>query len=153
MHIANRSWLVRACGWEENIVTSKQIIEGYISIEYCRSLFIRLTADSASLCMNQCKNDGHVVTCETPVPAAYAEVLLKRSGQAVINKTRHHINWQGYCFVIDQFTGFLFGLRRAQVEVGAKDQSFAPPWWFGREITSEQWYLDHRLVQDGLPEY
>ena len=71
-----------------------------------------------------------------------------------ISKRRYRIPYErGALVELDIYTGALQGLVIAEVEFdsSAAASAFAPPGWFGSEVTDEPEYKNKRLATDGLP--
>ena len=71
-----------------------------------------------------------------------------------IEKTRHEIDaGDGVVIELDAYTGDLEGLVVAEVEFDSEEaaEAFAPPDWFGEDITEDLRYKNQRLARDGAP--
>jgi adenylate cyclase len=71
-----------------------------------------------------------------------------------IEKTRHEIDaGDGVTIEVDVYRGALDGLVVAEVEFASEDaaDAFAPPDWFGDEVTDDPRYKNQRLARDGAP--
>lgn len=71
-----------------------------------------------------------------------------------LEKTRSRVPLgDGTVAEVDVYSGALAGLSVVEVEFGSQEQAaaFAPPAWFGREVTDDDRYKNRRLATDGLP--
>lgn len=71
-----------------------------------------------------------------------------------IEKTRHEIDaGDGVVIELDAYTGDLAGLVVAEVEFDSEEaaEAFAPPDWFGEDVTDDLRYKNQRLARDGAP--
>jgi adenylate cyclase len=71
-----------------------------------------------------------------------------------VAKTRYRLPADGGLTIeLDVYTGDLAGLRFAEVEFAseAAADAFAPPAWFGREVTDDHRYANRALAVDGVP--
>jgi len=69
-------------------------------------------------------------------------------------KTRHALPLGELQIELDVYSGSLSGLVVAEVEFPTVElaRAFAPPPWFGREVTDDQRFKNRRLAEDGLPD-
>ena len=71
-----------------------------------------------------------------------------------IEKTRYEIEADGGLVIeLDVYTGDLAGLVVAEVEFDSEKaaEAFAPPEWFGADVTEDVRYKNQRLARDGAP--
>jgi CHAD domain-containing protein len=71
-----------------------------------------------------------------------------------VRKVRHYVPLgEGLRAEIDVYEGALDGLRTAEVEFGSRGEAdrFAPPPWFGAELTGDARYSNQTLATEGLP--
>jgi adenylate cyclase len=71
-----------------------------------------------------------------------------------LEKTRHVIAASdGLNIEVDVYLGGLTGLSVAEVEFDteAAADAFAPPAWFGREVTDDAGFKNQRLASEGIP--
>lgn len=85
---------------------------------------------------------------EFPLTKAAYEKLLANTEGNIITKTRYRIPENGNLTIeLDVFHGIFEGLFLAEVEFPDEDKalSYAPPQWFGREVTEEAAYHNSTL--------
>jgi len=73
-----------------------------------------------------------------------------------VEKTRYELPQpSGLVIELDVYEGALAGLLTAEVEfqTAAGAQRFAPPAWFGPDVTNDDAYKNRRLAIDGLPRH
>ena len=71
-----------------------------------------------------------------------------------LEKTRHELPLEGGLVAeLDVYAGSLAGLAVVEVEFGdeAAAEAFAPPAWFGAEVTDDDAYKNRALAVDGRP--
>ncbi len=91
---------------------------------------------------------------EIEIPRSDFDRLWPLSEGRRIEKTRYRIPAPGDLVIeLDVYDGSLAGLKVAEVEFdsGAAAERFAPPPWFGREVTEDDAYKNRRLAVDGRP--
>ena len=86
-------------------------------------------------------------------PERFARLWPLTEGRR-IEKTRHVIPTEtGLTIELDVYSGALAGLTVAEVEFGSDDAAdrFAPPEWFGAEITDDARFKNQALACEGAP--
>ncbi len=70
-----------------------------------------------------------------------------------VEKTRYEIPYGAHLIELDIYSGALEGLLVAEVEFPSVEESarFAPPDWFGSEVTSDKRYANRGLALYGKP--
>ena len=91
---------------------------------------------------------------EVEITAEQFEALWPATAGARLMKRRHLLRTEeGHTIELDVYEDDLAGLVVAEVEFddpwGA--ESFAAPYWFGREVTDDPDYRNHRLALRGAP--
>jgi CYTH domain-containing protein len=127
------------------------IRQGYLSVEPLEAR-IRVRDETHELTL---KSVGGLRRAEVNVPLTAAQFhelwpLVER----VIEKTRRAIELDGHLVEVDVYSGKLEGLVVAEVEFSSEGEaaSFAPPAWFGREVTDDRRYRNSALaLADGPP--
>lgn len=108
---------------------------------YCLTLKLRRKQPGTSALVN--------VEEEYPIPReAYEHLLAKADGNRIC-KTRYRIPLaDGLTAELDRFHGKLEGLQFVEVEFPDLETSdrFAPPDWFGEEVTFDPAYRNSRLI-------
>jgi CYTH domain-containing protein len=130
---------------------SENIIQGYISTDPV----IRIRQMDNLYCLTV-KSQGHMIREEFELPITkeqYASLWTKLETNA-IEKTRYLIPIENDLIAeLDIYKGCLTGLTTVEVEflsAGAAS-SFAPPSWFGEDITHDNRYKNNHLSLYGIP--
>ncbi len=74
------------------------------------------------------------------------EILDKLCDGRVVEKTRHHVEYDGMLWEIDVFEGANGGLIVAEIELDSEDQGFSLPPWVGEEVSGDARYLNSSLA-------
>ena len=74
------------------------------------------------------------------------EMLDTLCRKPLIEKTRYLVDYCGFTWGIDEFSGENEGLLVAEIELEYPNQKFDKPSWLGREVTGEPRYFNARLV-------
>jgi adenylate cyclase len=83
------------------------------------------------------------------------DAIWAAADQLRIEKRRHRIDLgQGLTAELDLYDGALEGRRLVEVEFDDDDTAddFAPPDWFGREVTDDNRYTNSSLARYGWPD-
>lgn len=149
-----RKWLVEEPPAQALAVAGERIDQGYLAIAG-DGTEVRLRR-RAERCFLTVKSGGGLVRGEREVElsADQFELLWPATDGRRIEKLRRVLEGGGEAGIeLDVFLGALAGLVVAEVEFVDADAAaaFAPPSWFGREVTGEPAYKNQRLAVDGLP--
>lgn len=90
---------------------------------------------------------------ELPIAPEEFEALWRLTGGRHIEKTRYRVPVGEHVAEVDVFAGPLEGLMIAEVEFDGDEAAaeFAPPAWFGREVTGEREWGNAALALHGRP--
>lgn len=135
--------------------------QGYIAEEDDAEVRVRITEQAASLTVKV----GHGrsrTEVEVGISRADAEQLWEHTAGRRIDKVRHPLVLDGGSGVgpsgvgavtLDVYGDALAGLMVVEVEFDSEDaaDSFAPPAWFGREVTGDSRWSNAVLARHGRP--
>lgn len=91
---------------------------------------------------------------ERELTDAEFDALWSEATELRIEKRRHHVPLDGgWTAELDLFDGWLTGRRLVEVEFPTVDaaESFTPPDWFGREVTTDPRFTNSSLARNGWP--
>lgn len=130
-----------------------KIIQGYIAVAD-DGTEIRLRKKGGFFYLTV-KSGGSLDREETEVELAREQFdkLWPSTENRRIEKDRHEIEHKGIIIELDIFRGSLDGLIIAEVEFTSIEESlsFAPPAWFGREVTEDERFKNKNLAGSGFP--
>lgn len=98
--------------------------------------------------------DGLIRTeVELPLAPDEFEALWLLAGERRIDKTRFRVPVGEHTAELDVFAGPLHGLVMVEVEFPSEDEAraFAPPAWFGEEVTGDPAWGNAALAVHGRP--
>lgn len=122
------------------------IMQGYLS-EGCSLVEVRTFGSFAFLTIGGKQDRSPGDRFEYPIPLEDALAMLEcHCASHYVSKTRHLIPHGGEVLEVDVFGGKLAGLVIAEVPPGAQSEAFAPPGWFGPEVTSNPDFDDFALA-------
>ncbi len=143
-----RKFLLRDASWRNAISNSTHIIQGYLANTDRGSIRVRLENDSASLNLKSMTLGVTRSEFDYPIPATEASVILETlCMRPLIEKTRHHVEFGGCTWEIDEFRGDNAGLVVAELELAHADQPFTAPPWLGEEVSDDPRYYNVCLVE------
>jgi len=110
------------------------------------SVRVRIAGDAAFLNLKS-RELGHTrQEFDYPIPVDDARALLALSVGGLVDKRRHHVEFEGHLWEVDEFLGDNAGLVVAEIELDAADEPFARPDWLGAEVTDEPRYYNLALA-------
>ena len=124
------------------------IRQGYMVTKKNIVVRIRLSGDNAFLTVKGATRNASRKEYEYPVPQQDAmEMLSIFCKKPLIEKTRYQIEFKGFEWVIDLFSGVNKGLVVAEIELDSIDQPFEKPDWIGKEVTHDPRYFNSNLIE------
>ncbi len=143
-----RKFLLRDASWRDAVSSSRDIIQGYLANTRRGSIRVRLEGDSASLNLKSMTLGVSRSEFDYPIPADEARLILETlCMRPLIEKTRHHVEFGGCTWEIDEFRGDNAGLVVAELELAHPDQRFPTPPWLGVEVSDDPRYYNVCLVE------
>jgi len=146
-----RKFLVEELPAGISIETEEEIAQGYLTVGEDQ---VRLRR----------RGDHHLITVkrgrglareevEVPLPRESFDELWPLTEGRRLRKTRRTTPVGGGTAEIDVYHPPLDGLVTVEIEFPDADaaRAFAPPPWFGRELTDDERYSNERLALEGLP--
>lgn len=122
------------------------IRQGYLSSGGAATVRVRVGPEMAWLTVKGPSNGLSREEFEYTIPRADGEAMLALCN-AVVAKTRHHVQVGDHCWEIDVFEGENVGLVVAEVELEAEDQPFVRPDWIGEEVSFDRRYRNSALAR------
>lgn len=146
-----RTWLVRSL--PDPLPAGTHIAEGHLPGDGEVGVRVRRAGDRLVATVEGRATRSRIEV-EWPLTPAQFEALWELTGCRRVEKLRHEVPLGPHTAGIDVFAGVLEGL--VLVEVGFDDDeamaSFAPPDWFGDEVSDDPRYANAALARDGVPE-
>ena len=147
-----RKWLVQDLP-DLSRPEGKEVIQGYIAIA-ADGTEVRLRQTDGKF-FQTVKSEGGLVRDEIEIELTQDqfEALWRATAGRRLKKTRYTWHWEGKRVEIDVYHGSLAGLIVAEVEFPSAHASagFAPPPWFGPEVTEDKHYKNVTLALHGRP--
>ena len=148
-----RKFLVTSDAWRAAAREVVPMAQGYLndlatvdSGAMNTSVRVRIAGDQAFLNLKS-RELGHTrQEFDYPIPLVDARALLALCVGGVIDKRRHHVEYAGHLWEVDEFLGDNAGLVVAEIELDGADDAFAKPEWLGVEATDASRYYNLALA-------
>ena len=142
-------------GVPEGLPEGLALDQGYLVIGDGGSSEVRLRREPGRLSLTVKHGRGLVRgEYEVELSVAQFDALWPATVGRRLEKTRSRVPlWDELVAEVDVYGGALAGLSVVEVEFGSAEAAsgFAPPAWFGREVTDDDRYKNRRLATDGAP--
>lgn len=132
------------------------IRQGYLAEEGTVEVRIRITPANATLTVKAGTGLSRTEV-DVAISIEQANALWPHTARGRIVKTRHRVMLDdplGHVAEVDVYGGALAGLCVTEVEFSSETDAaaFAPPVWFGREVTGEPGWSNAALARHGRPD-
>ncbi len=147
-----RKFLLRELPGTLRLARAQTIKQGYLALDGDTEVRLRTGSQPPRLAIKSGR--GAVRTeVELPVAGADAAALWDLTEGRRIEKLRRRMRAAGVEAEVDEYVGDLAGLVVLEVEFADEEaaRAFAPPAWFGRELTGERGYANRSLAVGGRP--
>jgi adenylate cyclase len=139
-----RKFLVAGDAWKTG--SGLPIRQGYLSRVPQRTVRIRVSGESASICVKGMSKGARRAEFEYAIPREDAEALLALCERPVIVKSRYRVQYAGRRWEIDEFHEENAGLVVAEIELERENDLVDLPPWVGAEVTDDPRYFNANLV-------
>jgi adenylate cyclase len=149
-----RKFLLQDNTWQQQAITHVTMRQGYIKNSVEGVVRVRLVDTAAFLTIKGRTSNFTRLEYEYPIPIADAREMLDRlCPKPLVEKQRFFIDYRGFTWCVDRFTGANQGLVLAEIELESEDQPFEPPAWIGPEVTNDPRYCNACLVTHPYSEW
>ena len=133
---------------------SRHIKQGYIVHDQKQVIRVRKKDRDYFLTIKGSNNGISRLEFEFPIPKNDAEELFLHFCQtAIIDKTRHYIDYKGHTWEVDEFHGDNHGLVIAEIELQSVNEKFNLPEWIGDDVSAENKYYNMNLAKHPFKEW
>lgn len=143
-----RKFLVRSEAWRDEVISRRQMSQGYLGGEGKASVRIRIAGEQAWLSVKSVSAGMSRLEFEYPVPVEDARQMLELCDAPPVVKTRYWVRHGDDTWEVDVFQGQNQGLVTAELELRCEGQTFDRPQWLGREVTDDARYYNMNLAQN-----
>lgn len=147
-----RKFLVDELPRDVDWLDERALRQGYIALDGATEVRVRDDAGSWRLTVKRGGGRSRVEE-DMEVDARRGEALWDLTEGRRVEKRRRRIAYGAAMVEVDEYEGDLRGLLVAEVEFDdeAASEGFAPPGWFGAEVTDDDRYKNRALAVDGRP--
>jgi len=148
-----RKFLVARPPSEDALGRGVHYRQGYLAGEGDVDTRIRISDDEAWITVKAGRGVARTEV-EVPVSLAAAESLWPHTAGRRLEKDRYLVTVEGGTAEVDRYAGELAGLWTVEVEFASEEAAaaFAPPAWFGVDITEVDGWSNGALARRGRPE-
>ena len=149
-----RKFLVLSDDWKPLVVESVSCKQGYVPVFGKRVIRVRLIGDRGFLTLKGPRQGIIRDEFEYEIPFDEAEQLLDTfCDLGPIEKTRHHLDFGGLGWEIDEFKGANEGLVLAEVELESEEQEIVLPPWVGKDVSKEERFFNACLAKHPIQDW
>ncbi len=123
-----------------------RLVQAYLSIGETAVVRLRISDRGAWITVKGSRSGISRAEFEYAVPVADAEMMLKLSPYAIIEKNRYRIPYGGFVWEVDEFLGLNQGLVIAEIELPDEAAIFEKPQWIGEEVSQDPRYQNSNLA-------
>lgn len=148
-----RKYLVNDDTFIAQAYSSSRIAQGYLCARRVTAR-VRIYGDKGYITFKGKSKDRGLsrFEFEREITIRCAERLLSRCS-GTVEKIRHLVNFEGYTWEVDQFTGKNEGLVVAEVELTSTTENPPLPEWVWTEVTADFHYRNSYLAQKPYTEW
>jgi len=142
-----RKFLVRNDSWTALSKRTQRLTDGFVAITNSHKVRVRTYGTRATVTIKTARIGLERAEFEFPIPLADATDLLAHHCSGIIlEKTRHHVIFNGLTWEIDVYEGALTGIIVAEIELPELDTAINLPPWIGQEVTFNPDYRTRTLM-------
>jgi adenylate cyclase len=143
-----RKFLLRSDAWRDEVRDSVRLVQGYLARGPRSAVRVRIKGDTAELNVKHTLDGIERLEFEYSIPLDDAREMLDRVAlRPLIDKTRHHVEYGGHLWEIDEFYGDNAGLVVAEIELESAGEAFDRPDWLGEEVSHDPRYYNSNLSE------
>ena len=149
-----RKFLVKD-GWQQHVVKSMRIVQGYLCSSPARTVRIRVRDNEGFITIKGRSEGPGRYEWEKPIPSGDALELLKLAEPGTIDKIRHLIPSEDgiHTWEVDEFHGENEGLVMAEIELQTPEDRFPVPDWITKEVTGDPRFYNSSLRRLPFPTF
>jgi len=147
-----RKFLVDPERWRPNGKGNK-LIQAYLSVEPNPTVRVRIAGEKAFLTIKGRSESISRLEFEYEIPVEDARELLCLAVSNPVEKTRYEVEFGGFIWEVDEFSGKNSGLLMAEIELDAELQEFPHPEWLLEEVSADRRYYNSSLSEYPFQEW
>lgn len=143
-----RKFLVANMSWQQDVIQSIHIRQGYLTETGPCSIRIRIQNNSANINIKGATLSMERAEYEYPIPIEDAQELFSQfCNGSFIEKVRYIVPYGKHKWEVDVFSGENCGLVVAEIELRDKKEVFDRPGWVAEEVTDDPRYYNVCLLK------
>ena len=143
-----RKFLLSGDEWR-NLATGTEYCQGYLSSHAERTVRVRTAGDKGFLTIKGTCTGVTRLEYEYEIPLEDARIMLHElCEKPLIEKKRYTIEYRGFIWEVDEFSGQNEGLIIAEIELEHEQQQFEKPGWIGAEVSGDPRYFNSNLIRN-----
>ncbi|MER6769715.1 CYTH domain-containing protein [Streptomyces bacillaris] len=136
-----RKFLVNGDGWRSAVVSTEDLVQGYLSVDADREVRVRTSGVDRAVITVKGRRVGLTRSeFEYAIPMHEAREILTLCVGSLIEKRRHLLSLGTGRWVVDEFTGRSAGLVVAEVEWDEGQPVPPTPHWAGQDVSLDERY-------------
>ena len=142
-----RKFLIKNDHWRSQVIESIRISQGYLTQNKGKSsVRVRISGDHANINIKSRELAISRQEYEYPIPVEDAEKMLSELCVGGLDKIRHHVEYHGNTWEVDEFMGENAGLIVAEIELETEESHFERPDWLAEEVSHDARYYNVNLI-------
>lgn len=122
--------------------------QGYLNSDKQRVVRLRIMDEKGFLTVKGSSDNIQRLEFEYEIPLVECRQMLDLLAEKpLIEKIRHYVDYKGFTWEIDEFSGDNNGLVVAEIELASENQPFEKPEWIGKEVTYDPRYFNANLIK------
>lgn len=147
-----RKFLVDKNKWTPN-GAGKKLVQVYLGVAPNPTVRVRIAGDKAFLTIKGRSETISRPEFEYEIPMPDALEMMNLAITHAVEKTRHEVLYEGFCWQVDVFSGKNEGLILAEIELKSEDQYFTQPDWILEEVSADSRYYNSWLAENPFSEW
>ncbi len=142
-----RKFLLSSEDWRGTADGGTRMIQGYFATGYeGPTVRVRIAGECGFLTIKGRMNGISRSEFEYEIPREDAESMLREfCASRLVEKVRFLVEYEGFTWEIDEYSGRNAGLFTAEIELPASSTPFARPPWLGQEVSLDRRYSNGSL--------
>lgn len=132
--------------WENAPARSSILRQGYLHTSKNAVVRVRTADERGFLTIKGKTENACRKEFEYEIPLMDALEMLVLCQGTTLDKIRYRMDYMGFTWEIDVFSGANHGLVVAEIELETPDQAFPKPAWLGKDVTHDPRYYNSNLV-------
>ena len=121
------------------------MLQGYLSRTPERIVRVRIAGEKGYITVKGITKGDTRLEFEYEISINDARQMLNLCQKPLLEKTRYYIDFKGFTWEVDVYSGHLAPLIIAEIELPTSDTSYSLPPFVGQEVTGDHKYYNSNL--------